>query len=217
MPDPPPASSRPRSTPPTSTRPRPSTPASSASSASPAPAKARLPPPRRDAPRLRPGRDRAAARRPPPRPPHGARGPGHVAFAATAAELDRLRARLVAAGIEIEADFLWPGGARSIYVRDPAGNSVELAEPRLWDFPPGLTRRPPPETRHPRSPHAGGQRSRRRRAGWRDIRMPWARPRAGPGDRSRCRRRLRVQGDSVAEEVCLGWLAIRLRPSGTLD
>ncbi len=74
-----------------------------------------------------------------PVPPHGATGPGHVAFAATAAELDRWRARLEAAGVAIEADFRWPGrdgaeGARSIYVRDPAGNSVEFAEPRLWDF-----------------------------------------------------------------------------------
>ena len=69
-------------------------------------------------------------------PPHGARGPGHVAFAATAEELDRWRERLAAAGVAIEADFRWPGsGALSIYVRDPAGNSVELAEPRLWDFP----------------------------------------------------------------------------------
>ena len=90
-----------------------------------------------DAPRLQPCRDRPPARRAAlPVPPHGARGPGHVAFAATAAELDRWRARLVAAGVAIEADFRWPGGARSIYVRDPAGNSVELAEPRLWDFPP---------------------------------------------------------------------------------
>jgi catechol 2,3-dioxygenase-like lactoylglutathione lyase family enzyme len=70
-----------------------------------------------------------------PVPPHGARGPGHLAFAATAQELDRWRARLEAAGISIEADFRWPGsGARSIYVRDPAGNSVEFAEPRLWGF-----------------------------------------------------------------------------------
>ena len=42
--------------------------------------------------------------------------------------------RLTAAGVAIEADFRWPNGARSIYVRDPAGNSVEFAEPRLWDF-----------------------------------------------------------------------------------
>ncbi len=67
-------------------------------------------------------------------PAHGSRGPGHVAFAATAAELDRWRARLEAAGVAIEADFRWPNGARSIYVRDPAGNSVEFAERRLWGF-----------------------------------------------------------------------------------
>jgi catechol 2,3-dioxygenase-like lactoylglutathione lyase family enzyme len=69
-----------------------------------------------------------------PVPGHGARGPGHVAFAATAEDLDRWRERLGAAGVAIEADFRWPNGARSIYVRDPAGNSVELAEPRLWGF-----------------------------------------------------------------------------------
>ena len=67
-----------------------------------------------------------------PVPPHGARGPGHVCFAVEGAMLDPWRARLVAAVVEIEADFRWPNGARSIYVRDPAGNSVELAEPRLW-------------------------------------------------------------------------------------
>jgi catechol 2,3-dioxygenase-like lactoylglutathione lyase family enzyme len=69
-----------------------------------------------------------------PVPPHGARGEGHVAFAASAEELDTLRARLEAAGVAIESDFAWPNGARSIYVRDPAGNSVEFAEPRLWGF-----------------------------------------------------------------------------------
>ena len=69
-----------------------------------------------------------------PVPPHGARGPGHIAFAATAAGLDRWRERLAAAGVAVEADFLWPNGARSIYLRDPAGNSVEFTEPRLWGF-----------------------------------------------------------------------------------
>jgi len=67
-----------------------------------------------------------------PVPPHGARGPGHVCLAAEGAELDALKTRLLAHGVEIEADFHWPNGARSIYVRDPAGNSVELAEWRLW-------------------------------------------------------------------------------------
>ncbi len=69
-----------------------------------------------------------------PVPAHGARGPGHVAFVAAAAELERWRERLEAAGIAVEADFRWPNGARSIYVRDPAGNSVEFAEPALWGF-----------------------------------------------------------------------------------
>ena len=84
--------------------------------------------------------DPAATRRPAapgalPVPVHGAAGAGHVAFAATAAELDALARRLPAAGVAIEADFRWPGsGARSIYLRDPAGNSVEFAEPRLWGF-----------------------------------------------------------------------------------
>jgi catechol 2,3-dioxygenase-like lactoylglutathione lyase family enzyme len=70
-----------------------------------------------------------------PVPTHGATGPGHVCFAADAAALDDFRRRLEAADIAIEADFRWPGGARSIYVRDPAGNSVEFAEPRLWAEP----------------------------------------------------------------------------------
>ncbi len=69
-----------------------------------------------------------------PVPPHGSRGAGHVCFGASAAELDDIRRSMIAAGIAIEADFHWPGGARSIYVRDPAGNSIEFAEPALWGF-----------------------------------------------------------------------------------
>src|SRR5215510_9200163 len=38
-----------------------------------------------------------------PVPPHGATGPGHLCFRATAAELDGWTARLVAKGIAIEA------------------------------------------------------------------------------------------------------------------
>lgn len=67
-----------------------------------------------------------------PVPSHGARGPGHVCFAATEEEIARIARRLQSAGVGIEADFRWPNGARSIYVRDPAGNSVEFADPRLW-------------------------------------------------------------------------------------
>lgn len=65
---------------------------------------------------------------------HGAEGPGHVCFAAEAGALQAWRDHFVAQGIEIEDDFAWPNGARSIYLRDPAGNSVEIAEPRLWGY-----------------------------------------------------------------------------------
>ncbi len=67
-----------------------------------------------------------------PVPPHGARGPGHVCFALTRAQIDAMEARLVAAGTPTETRFDWPNGAASLYVRDPAGNSVEFAEPWLW-------------------------------------------------------------------------------------
>jgi catechol 2,3-dioxygenase-like lactoylglutathione lyase family enzyme len=67
-----------------------------------------------------------------PVPPHGAQGPGHICFRATAAEIDAWAGRLAAKGIAIEADFEWPAGGRSIYFRDPAGNCLEIAEPRIW-------------------------------------------------------------------------------------
>jgi catechol 2,3-dioxygenase-like lactoylglutathione lyase family enzyme len=85
--------------------------------------------------------DAEATRRPPepgaalPVPPHGTTGAGHLCFAASAEEITRWKAELEANGVAIEADFTWPSGGRSIYFRDPSGNSLEFAEPRLW----GLT------------------------------------------------------------------------------
>jgi catechol 2,3-dioxygenase-like lactoylglutathione lyase family enzyme len=67
-----------------------------------------------------------------PVPAHGMQGEGHICFRASAAELDAWRTALEAKGIAIEADFEWPGGGRSIYFRDPAGNCLEFAEPRIW-------------------------------------------------------------------------------------
>ena len=67
-----------------------------------------------------------------PVPTHGARGPGHVCFASSREEIAAWRDRFKAAGVAVESEFDWPNGARSLYVRDPAGNSVEFAEPRLW-------------------------------------------------------------------------------------
>jgi catechol 2,3-dioxygenase-like lactoylglutathione lyase family enzyme len=67
-----------------------------------------------------------------PVPPHGTDGAGHICFRASAEEIDTWRARLGQHGVAIEADFEWPGGGRSIYFRDPAGNCLEFAEPRIW-------------------------------------------------------------------------------------
>lgn len=65
-------------------------------------------------------------------PPHGAIGPGHVAFRVSQERLPEWRDRLRSAGVDIETEVEWPGGGRSIYVRDPAGNSVELASSTIW-------------------------------------------------------------------------------------
>ncbi len=70
-------------------------------------------------------------------PPHGADGPGHVAFAIPAHSVDRWREHLRAQGVVIEREIAWPHGAHSIYFRDPAGNSLELATPSLWGIPEG--------------------------------------------------------------------------------
>ncbi|MBZ9996385.1 VOC family protein [Mesorhizobium sp. BH1-1-4] len=65
-------------------------------------------------------------------PPHGAVGDGHLCFAATAAEIHAWKAHLQARKIAIESEFEWPQGGRSLYIRDPSGNSIEFAEPRIW-------------------------------------------------------------------------------------
>ena len=69
-------------------------------------------------------------------PPHGARGAGHVAFAVAHGELHAWASRLATLGVPIEADVSWPRGGRSLYLRDPAGNSVELTSPTIWGITP---------------------------------------------------------------------------------
>lgn len=65
-------------------------------------------------------------------PTHGTSGEGHIAFVVADSEIDAWRTRLAECGVVIEAEVDWPTGGRSIYFRDPAGNSVELAPPNLW-------------------------------------------------------------------------------------
>ena len=69
-----------------------------------------------------------------PVPAHGAHGAGHVCFRVGAEELDSWRERLTRAGVAIEAEIAWPRGGSSLYVRDPAGNSVELAPASIWSI-----------------------------------------------------------------------------------
>jgi catechol 2,3-dioxygenase-like lactoylglutathione lyase family enzyme len=65
-------------------------------------------------------------------PAHGAHGPGHACFAVAEAELEGWKKRLEAFGVAIEQEMDWPRGGRSFYFRDPAGNSLELATPKIW-------------------------------------------------------------------------------------
>lgn len=76
-----------------------------------------------------------ATRRQSEPPAHGAMGAGHACFAVAEAELDAWKERLGAADIAVEHEQHWPRGGRSFYVRDPAGNSIEFATPRIWGFP----------------------------------------------------------------------------------
>ena len=65
-------------------------------------------------------------------PPHGSFGPGHLAFGVAESELPAWTQRLAQHEVPIEKVIDWPGGGRSIYFRDPAGNSLELATPKIW-------------------------------------------------------------------------------------
>lgn len=67
-------------------------------------------------------------------PTHGAYGPGHIAFAVQKADLPAWRERLLQHNVVIEVETTWPSGGYSIYFRDPAGNSVELATPQTWEI-----------------------------------------------------------------------------------
>jgi catechol 2,3-dioxygenase-like lactoylglutathione lyase family enzyme len=79
--------------------------------------------------------DPAIASGGPPVPSHGARGPGHLAFRLPERDIERWRSHLTVSQVPIEAEVTWPQGGYSIYLRDPAGNSIELATAAVW----GLT------------------------------------------------------------------------------
>ncbi len=63
---------------------------------------------------------------------HGSEGPGHVCLVALPGEFERWRERLGEAGVDLVHEEEWPGGGRSLYFRDPAGNLVEIADRDIW-------------------------------------------------------------------------------------
>ena len=65
-------------------------------------------------------------------PPHDGQGPVHLAFAVASEVLGAWELRLQEHGVAIESRVRWDRGGQSIYFRDPAGHSVELATPGTW-------------------------------------------------------------------------------------
>jgi catechol 2,3-dioxygenase-like lactoylglutathione lyase family enzyme len=65
-------------------------------------------------------------------PSHGTTGASHVAFTVPPGTLERWRERLAQRQVELESETQWERGGRSLYVRDPAGNSVELVDGPIW-------------------------------------------------------------------------------------
>ena len=65
-------------------------------------------------------------------PPHSGSGQGHFAFSIASEDVEPWQRHLESAGVAVESVVSWPGGATSIYFRDPDGNLAELISPGFW-------------------------------------------------------------------------------------
>ena len=65
-------------------------------------------------------------------PGHAGSAPTHFAFSVAADDVGPWKDRLEAEGVAVESVVDWPGGARSVYFRDPDGNLAELISPGFW-------------------------------------------------------------------------------------
>jgi catechol 2,3-dioxygenase-like lactoylglutathione lyase family enzyme len=65
-------------------------------------------------------------------PGHWGDGRTHFAFAVTAQDPPAWRRRFSGEQVPTESEVTWPGGAVSIYFRDPDGNLAELITERFW-------------------------------------------------------------------------------------
>lgn len=66
-------------------------------------------------------------------PTHGTHGPGHACFRIEENEIEAWKERLTELGISLESEHWWPNNTTSLYFRDPAGHSIELAPWRIWN------------------------------------------------------------------------------------
>jgi catechol 2,3-dioxygenase-like lactoylglutathione lyase family enzyme len=66
-------------------------------------------------------------------PPHGgSSGGSHFAFSIAAEDVEAWQSHLESEGVAVESVVTWPGGAKSIYFRDPDGNLAELISAGFW-------------------------------------------------------------------------------------
>lgn len=63
--------------------------------------------------------------------------PDHFALGIPTDSLDDWKKHFADHGVKIEKEVKWPRGGKSLYFRDPAGNSVELMTRGLWGLPDG--------------------------------------------------------------------------------
>ena len=68
-------------------------------------------------------------------PPHGGFPGGyHFAFSIASEDVESWQRRLESVGVAVESLVTWPGGAKSLYFRDPDGNLAELITPGFWSM-----------------------------------------------------------------------------------
>ena len=65
-------------------------------------------------------------------PGHGASGRSHLAFSIPAEDVGPWQERLAREGVAVEGTVSWPGGAKSLYFRDPDQHLLELITPGFW-------------------------------------------------------------------------------------
>jgi len=65
-------------------------------------------------------------------PGHGVTGVNHFAFSIAAEDLADWEQRLEAEEVPVESRVNWPGGAQSLYFRDPDNHVAELITPGFW-------------------------------------------------------------------------------------